>query len=198
MHIDNDGGVVGTVAAGDPIAEALAEIEAKKRDAQARLADAQSKRMAAAEDPEKRLAAAKADLARIEHQAAVAAHELAAEEVYRNECLTRGDDLVARIATRSGPIVLRAETEPEADQSQATLAAHQRAADRANDAKERKLHERNVELAARDAIRKCVLSDLAHFDRATARYPALWGPLSRAHNALNSGRVVAEGKGDAA
>lgn len=175
----------------------LAELEARIASAKARQVATEQAKKAAADDPAVKLAEAKLAAAREERAAELAEHELRTDAVYRDACLERGEERVARIVTRDGSIVIRAETELEHDRRVRLMGAHERAAESAPSADERARHAANVEEEARIGFSKLVLSDMAHFNRVTAKYQ-LWGAVGRAVVMLSDGRVLAEGKGGGA
>lgn len=172
----------------------ISSVEIERAKVATRLSAVRAK---ASGDVAAKLEGARLALARELREAELEEHELATDAVYRSACLDRGEEMVARIMTRDGSIVLRAESEPESDERQAAIAMHARAAERASGEAERKRHLENMEEEARMWLRKLVLSDLAHFNRVTAKYHALWASIERARADLVSGRVLAEGKGGA-
>jgi hypothetical protein len=173
------------------LAAALAELAAARK----RRAEAEAARTAAAEDPAIVLVETKLAAARELRAAKLAEHELATDVIYRDACLARGDEMVARLYFDAGSVVMRAETAEEGEKRDRDIAAHQRAADKATDATTRASCLHNAEETAREAIRACILSDMDHFETLTEKHPAAWGELGRCRNALVSGRAGIEGKG---
>jgi hypothetical protein len=182
------------VAAPDPAAE-LAAAQADLAAAKRRRAAADQARKDAAEDPAVVLAETKLAAAREKRLADLTEHELETDTIYRDACLARGEEMVARLHFDDGSVVLRCETGEESEKRYKDIAAHARAAEKATSAAERASCELNIEETAREAIRACVLSDVDHFEALVEKHTGAWSAFGKAREALASGRASIEGKG---
>lgn len=178
-----------------PIEKELEAITSSRAAVSRRISEAEAARKAAVEDPAVVLAEAKIAFAREKRQADAAEHELAADAAYRDACLSLGDDRVARVRTRYGSIVFRAQSELEIDAAEARSASH-RPPPSATPAEKLK-SEGDVQTALRIGLRGAVLTDRDHFDRVTSANVGLWKAIWAARNALIDARILDEGKGDA-
>ncbi len=179
----------------DAVEAQLAELRARREAAEGRLAVAVADRAAAAETPQAKLEAEKIALAVAERAAKVAEHEIGADRLYREACAKSGDDQVVRVPTPNGSIILRAQTEMEADVESERLDAFFVRAKQAKTPQEAQALREQAEQAARIELTKLVLTPAAHFEATMRVHYRLWGRLTDAKKALSDGRMLAEGKG---
>lgn len=185
----------------DPVARELAAIEEARKAVAARTAAAVSAREAAANDPAVKLADARSALAREKEAADVAEHEVKMDAVYREAVARYGWDGVMRIATRAGSLLLRVQSEAEADIMIQRRDGHRRGM--GPTPAEQALAEANADRVMWEGLRMTALhppgptgqADTTHFDRTVERYHGVKGDCWVARNQLISGRVLAEGKG---
>lgn len=175
-----------------PISPELAAVRQAALEVAARRATARGARAAAAAAPAATLAEEKIALARDIAAAEVEQHDFAMDAVYREACGRLGFDAVARIPTARGSIILRVQSEEEADVMHSMAEAHERGAEKT--AAGQALGKKNAVESRNRSLRACVLSPLEHFDATMKRYHMLWGSIWQARNALVDGRVLAEGK----
>lgn len=138
------------------------------------------------------LAEEKIALAREMAAADVAEHEAKMDKIYLDARGTYAFDGVARVPTRRGSIILRVQSEDEADAMIIMRDSHRRGA--GPTPQEKALAENNAQDAMNRGLRSTVLSGLDHFDTTVKRYHLLWNDLWAARNDLVSGRVLTEGK----
>jgi len=180
-----------------PISAELAAVRAARAQVAARKAAAEKAAAARAQDPAVLLAAEKLELAREQREADLAEHELAADKIYLDACVAQGEDRVARVRTRYGSIVFRAQLAAELEAAETRANAHKAAAKMAKTQAERDMHERNYMTALEMGFADSVLTDRKHFDRVIAQNTGLWKRLWAVRNTLIDASMVDEGKADA-
>lgn len=185
--------LVQAAAPGD-IVEQLAAVATKRAAAAAQLAAAKVAKAAEADDPAVQLAEATLALRREEREARLAVHEVAVDKLYRTECLSRTEEMVARLTTIEGSVLLRAETEKETAVRMKMCGALRDRADATSDRQEREGLLSDEEEQAQSCFRGLVLSDSKHFAALVAKYPGAWFAIARVVTLMASAQVALAGK----